>query len=105
MAKTPWKWLQHFPRYFAAIAYRIEKLPASSISKDLALTDDVDRFWQQYVSQKSAHEHQSVYDPELDLFRWMIEEYRVSLFAQTLGTSQTVSAKRLEKQFNKVTRL
>ncbi len=104
MVNTPWKWLQHFPRYFDAIAYRIEKLSAASLPKDLELTEEVDRFWQQYVSQKSAHEQQSFYDSELEHFRWMIEEYRVSLFAQPLGTSQTVSAKRLEKQFSKVTR-
>ena len=35
-------------------------------------------------------------------FRWMIEEFRVSLFAQELGTSASVSAKRLEKLWDKI---
>jgi len=51
---------------------------------------------------KDRHQAQSLVDPELDQFRWMIEEYRVSLFAQSLGTSVTVSSKRLDKQFAKV---
>ena len=51
------------------------------------------------------HAHQSLVDPDLDQFRWMIEEYRVSRFAQQLGTSLTISAKRLDKQWKKVRQL
>ena len=63
---------------------------------------ELDHYWDQYLEIKTRHEAQSVVDPELDWFRWMIEEYRVSLFAQTVGTSLTVSSKRLEKQFAKI---
>ncbi|MFM7115844.1 MAG: DUF3418 domain-containing protein, partial [Planctomycetota bacterium] len=41
-------------------------------------------------------------DSELLKFRWLLEEYRVSVFAQQLGTSQPVSSKRLEKQWELV---
>ena len=41
-------------------------------------------------------------DPELIQFRWMLEEYRVSLFAQELGTSLKVSQQRLDRQWDKV---
>ena len=41
-------------------------------------------------------------DPALEAYRWMLEELRVSLFAQELGTSIPVSAKRLQKQWEKV---
>ena len=57
-----------------------------------------------YEQQSQMHQQQSIVDPELEKFRWMIEEFRVSLFAQTLGTSMTVSEKRLEKQLGKVKR-
>jgi ATP-dependent helicase HrpA len=41
-------------------------------------------------------------NPELVQFRWMMEELRVSLFAQELGTSLAVSSQRLDKQWVKV---
>jgi ATP-dependent helicase HrpA len=44
----------------------------------------------------------SIDDPDLDEYRWMLEEYRVSLFAQTLGTSMKVSPQRLARQWAKV---
>ena len=43
----------------------------------------------------------AVDDENLQDYRWMIEEYRVSLFAQSLGTSMPVSGKRLEKEWQK----
>ena len=58
-------------------------------------------FWHDYIEllrnppADRPHLHQ---DPDFITYRWMIEEYRVSLFAQELGTLMTVSAKRLEKQ-------
>jgi ATP-dependent helicase HrpA len=59
-------------------------------------------FWQRYVRTRAGHDQLSVYDPQLELFRWMLEEYRVSLFAQPLGTSIKVSPERLDKQWRKV---
>ena len=43
-----------------------------------------------------------LYDPQLELYRWMLEEYRVSLFAQKLGTAISVSPKRLDQQWANV---
>jgi ATP-dependent helicase HrpA len=48
------------------------------------------------------HQRLGIDDPELDNLRWMIEEFRVSKFAQNLGTSVTVSEKRLDKQVQNV---
>ena len=56
----------------------------------------------QYQDRAQSHRQRGIVDPQLELYRWMLEEFRVSLFAQQLGTSLTVSAKRLEKQWNKV---
>lgn len=102
LAQTPWVWLQHFPRYFEAIRYRIDKLDSTPTEKDRAHADQITEYWQRYVESEQAHLRQAIVDPELETFRWMIEELRVSLFAQPLGTSLTVSPKRMEKQWAKV---
>ncbi len=97
---TPWFWLKHYPRYLIAISSRIEKV-ASNSREDVHI-GEVERLWKQYASLQQRHEQHSITDPEIDRYRWMIEEYRVSLFAQQLGTAVPVSAKRLEKQWAKV---
>ena len=52
-----------------------------------------------YEQRAAAHRQRGAVDPQLVLLRWMMEEFRVSLFAQQLGTSLPVSAQRLEKQW------
>ena len=65
----------------------------------------LDHYWQQYETLKAAQDAQAIVDPELETLRWMIEEYRVSLFAQKLGTVIKVSPTRLDKQLAKVRRV
>lgn len=101
--KTPWSWLKHYPRYLAAISHRIGKV-ASNAKEDSHIAE-MERLWQQYASLYERHQQHSITDPEIQRYRWMLEEYRVSLFAQQLGTSVAVSAKRLEKQWNKVQKI
>ena len=84
------------------MATRIEKLPSTPQTRDQEAMDEIAVHWQRYESLRANHINQALVDPELEQFRWMVEEYRVSLFAQQLGTSLTVSAKRLEKQWKKV---
>ena len=100
---TPWTWLQHYPRYLNGIANRIDKL-ASSAREDTHIAE-IDRLWDLYVTLNQRHQQHSITDPEILHFRWMIEEYRISLFAQQLGTSISISAKRLEKQWAKVQKI
>ena len=52
--------------------------------------------------RQAKHAKEGLYDEQLVLYRWMLEEYRVSLFAQQLGTKVTVSDKRLSKQWGLV---
>ena len=54
------------------------------------------------VDRVADHRRRGIFDPELETFRWMLEEFRVSLFAQELGTIIPVSAKRLEKHWANV---
>ena len=61
-------------------------------------------FWQRYVERRQALATQGIEDEALITYRWMLEEYRVSYFAQQLGTVVTVSPQRLERQWEKVRR-
>ena len=56
----------------------------------------------QYHDRRAEHRHLAIVDPELEQYRWMLEELRVSLFAQELKTSMPISPKRLEAQWAKV---
>ena len=53
-------------------------------------------------TRKKNTPRSGIFDPELEHFRWMLEEFRVSLYAQKLGTAVPVSAKRLDAQWAKV---
>ncbi len=56
----------------------------------------------QYQNRLNKHAQEGKRDPQLELYRWWLEEYRVSLFAQQLGTKVPISDKRLSKQWTLV---
>jgi len=92
LAATPLRWLPHLGRFIRAAGQRLEKL-SGNIERDRKQAAIVRRYWQRY-EQIAA----TVTDNEaIDEFRWLIEELRVSLFAQELGTSVKVSPERLER--------
>ena len=105
LAATPWQWLEQYPRYLQAITYRMEKRSSTPREKEDDAMAQLDHYWQQYETLKSAQDAQAIVDPELETLRWMIEELRVSLFAQKLGTVIKVSPNRLDKQLTKVRRV
>ncbi|MGH1373913.1 MAG: ATP-dependent RNA helicase HrpA [Cellvibrionaceae bacterium] len=95
--ETPGKWLQQYPRYLKAIQLRLDKAP-SQIQKDKIWTAEVDELWQQWQQRFDKEGEAVIHGNEhLINYRWMIEEYRVSLFAQSLKTLMPVSEKRLKK--------
>ena len=93
--------LNHYERYLKAIELRLEKF-RRNLRQECLLSDQLQQAYTQYEKRFEKHLAQGVYDPELTLYRWMIEEYRVSLFAQQLGTTTPVSEKRLKQQWAKV---
>ncbi|WP_332328147.1 DUF3418 domain-containing protein [Endozoicomonas sp. GU-1] len=101
MTSAGMEWLSHYPRYFKAIEVRLEKLPAQ-VNRDRAWTEELTALQQKYDKRREAHDQHKVVDPNLQQFYWMIEEYRVSLFAQQLGTRFPVSDKRLRKLWEEV---
>jgi len=101
---TPWNWLKEFPRYFKAISARFEKWQNGGAATDAAFARELNAYWERYCEALERNENAGIFDPELETFRWALEEYRVSLFAQKLGTAMKISAVRLEKQWEKTAR-
>ena len=65
---------------------------------------ELDALWLRFESRACDYLARGREDPELERYRWLLEEYRVSLFAQELGTAEPVSRKRLESQWSRVER-
>jgi ATP-dependent helicase HrpA len=99
LKEAPWKWLQHYPRFLNAMIQRFDKLRTGGPAKDKALMLQVHRFWKDCKTRWESTTSPATPggDTPLETYRWMIEEYRVSLYAQALGTSLPVSEKRLEQ--------
>ncbi|MEB2510664.1 ATP-dependent RNA helicase HrpA [Burkholderia multivorans] len=91
---TPYAQLVHFPRYLKGIALRIDKLKADP-ARDAKQLGELQPLVQQY--QRAVSQRGGVVDPRLAEFRWLLEELRISLFAQELRTPMPVSVKRLYK--------
>ena len=94
VADTPWVQLAHLPRYLKGIVMRLDKLRADP-ARDAQRLAELRPLEQRHARQWA--ERKGVPDARLQEFRWLLEELRVSLFAQELRTPQPVSVKRLEK--------
>jgi ATP-dependent helicase HrpA len=101
MQATPARWLQYYPRYLKALLRRVEKLPQNP-DRDQQRLVEVAQYWQPLMENRENMAASLATDSEWATLRWMIEEYRVSLFAQDLGTSFPVSRRRLEAQWQRV---
>ncbi len=99
--ETPGLWLKELPRYLKAIELRLEKL-GSQVQKDRVWSGELGNLWTQYKTRADKHAQEGKRNEQLTLYRWWLEEYRVSLFAQQLGTKVPVSDKRLSKQWSQV---
>jgi ATP-dependent helicase HrpA len=96
---TPKEWLAHFPRYLKATLRRIERL-RGDLKRDTELSARVAPF-ADALREMTAQSPRARPRPELQRLRWMIEEFRVSLFAQEMRTVLRVSEKRLAEQLEK----
>lgn len=99
LTRTPAAWLKHLTRFLKGIQIRLQKLQNAGLARDLQAMTDVTPHWQRYLSRREKHRKEGVIDPALEQYRWMIEELRVSLFAQELRTSVAVSPKRVDAQW------
>ena len=95
-SQTPWDQLQQLPRYIKALRLRIDKQP-SNPDRDGKHAASVGIFWEKWKAEVEKQSKLGDISPELADFRWLIEELRVSLFAQELKTPFPISVKRLDK--------
>lgn len=99
VSRTPPERLVHLPRYLRAAQRRIERAQ-DNVHQDANLAWRVGELEEEYEAAATAARHATA-DPErtaaLEEVRWLIEELRVSFFAQQLGTPVKVSEKRIRK--------
>ena len=91
----PVEWLAHLPRFLRGILVRLEQArldPSTDQLRQLKVTP----YWQQFLF--SEYEYSSSFER----WRWMLEEYRISVFAQGVGTSIRISPKRLDQLWQEV---
>jgi len=94
LAAAPWPQLAHFARYLKAITLRLDKFradPARDATRLAELRPQEQRYWRLVAERKGQ------VDARMQELRWLLEELRVSFFAQELRTPQPVSVKRLDK--------
>jgi len=96
LARTPWERLQHLPRYLRAAVVRLEKLRADPV-RDRQRMAEMSALEQNYRRALASRARLGTLTPEIEQFGWLLEELRVSLFAQELKTAVPVSVKRLTK--------
>ncbi len=100
LMETPWPALHHLVRYLKAVTLRLDKLRADAVrdSQRLAELRPLEQRWLKRLAEQKGQR-----DARLDEYRWLLEELRVSFFAQELRTPQPVSAKRLDKAWAQLT--
>jgi ATP-dependent helicase HrpA len=101
LESVPYEQLAHYPRYLKALHTRAERAKLNPLkdqerSRQLAPYQEALRKFQS--SQSRSHEAQRL----IEEFRWLVEEFKVSIFAQELGTAVPVSAKRLDQELERV---
>jgi ATP-dependent helicase HrpA len=101
LATVAFERLKHYPRYLDAISVRLDKI-ASNPERDANWQNQLARYWQTYQARLKADRDRGTRNPKLDELRWMLEELRVSLWAQQLKTPYPVSFKRLEKFLSEI---
>jgi ATP-dependent helicase HrpA len=101
VAATPWAQLQHLPRYLKAVTLRLDKLRIDAV-RDAQKLAELRPLEQRYTRRLA--DLKGTGDARLAEYRWLLEELRVSFFAQELRTPQPVSVKRLDKVWEQLMR-
>lgn len=102
---TPWERLVHLPRYLQAASIRLQKLRDGGHRRDAAQMAQLRPFLERLDAHRTAMTEDAAATgglAKLDRFRWLLEEFRVSLFAQELRTAVPISATRLEREWARV---
>lgn len=96
MLNASWQQLAHYERYFKAMAYRLDKL-SGNLARDRMLMLEYESIAEAFFEKTKDME--LVLEPSYQDFFWLLQEWRVGLFAQPMGTAKPVSKKRLQQQW------
>ncbi|MFU0842752.1 MAG: ATP-dependent RNA helicase HrpA [Burkholderia sp.] len=102
LQNVPLRQLSHYPRYLKAVNWRLDRF-RNDPERDAARQRDIEQLTVPYLRARAERKGRS--DPQLDDFGWLLQELRVSLFAQQLRTPMPVSCKRLQRVWNMIKRL
>ncbi|HET6480330.1 MAG TPA: DUF3418 domain-containing protein, partial [Actinoplanes sp.] len=97
VTETGWRQLHHLPRYLRGIVYRLDRL-AGNLARDRQLTAQIHEIESEYRELRTL----GAPAEGLREIRWMIEELRINLFAQSLGTAYPISDKRVFKAMDQL---
>jgi len=101
LQQVPYAHLADYPRYLRALATRIDKL-GHAAARDRQLLTELRPLYEEWRARQQQVQARGQSDPRLEEIRWMLEEWRVSLFAQQLGTAYPVSAKRIRARWREL---
>jgi len=97
LVSTPYEWLRHYPRYLQAIQLRVQKMTGPGLQRDARNMAEIVPLWKGYFELEKRRKELGLSESKIIEYRWMVEELRVSLFAQELRTAVPVSVKRLQE--------
>ena len=103
LSTTPFMYLKRLPIFLEACTIRFEKMPRE-MANERRYVPKLRDWAEAYEDRKKKLEAQGIWDEELLRFRWLLEELRVSWYAQNLKTAEPVSEKRLNKQWELICR-
>ena len=98
---VPWERLVHYPRYLQAIVMRLERLGHAAL-RDRDRLPEIAGMEGEWLAREEQARRAGRSDPRLDEIRWLLEELRVSLFAQELKTAVPVSVQRIERRWREL---
>lgn len=92
----------HLPRYITAIRHRLERLAQGGLARDREGMALVMPRWLRYLEFVEDHPERALSDRKIVAYRWMMEELRVQVFDQRLGTAEPVSPKRVDELWSEI---
>ncbi|HLO41923.1 MAG TPA: ATP-dependent RNA helicase HrpA [Phycisphaerales bacterium] len=102
LTSTDVQWRDHLPRYFRGVVSRLSKLASGGLERDERTMAEMRPLWIGYLTRAKYNHDHAIHEPALIEHRWLLEELRISLFAQELKTSVSVSIKKLYEHWEKV---
>lgn len=102
LERTPAGRLRALPTYLRAVRIRLERLP-NGPQKDQSKAEAVLPFWTEWLKHHKGLVARGVPPAEVDAFRWLVEEYRVAVFAPEAGPTVSLSKERLTEAWQRLT--